>query len=95
MSEFVRVRMPNGFEASLSRAFVDGLDGALEVLDAPATNLRGVPLPASRKNGRRIKPRTTVEKEVANKAASNPLSDPGPSDSTLDGAAVKPEEASA
>lgn len=96
MSEFVRIRLPNGSEVSLSRAFVEGLpDGAVEVLDVPATNLRGVPLPATRKNGRRIKPRTTVEKEAATKAASNPPSDPGPSDSTLDGAAVKPEEASA
>lgn len=95
MSEFVRVRLPNGYEVSLSAAFVDGLDGALEVLDAPATNSRGVPLAATRKNGRRIKPRTTVEKEVVKKATSNPPSDPGPSDSTLDGAAVTPEEANA
>lgn len=93
MTEFVRVSLPNGFEATLSRAFAEG--EGLRVLDVPATDLRGKPLPATRKNGRRIKPRTTVEKEAAKKAASNPPSDPGPSDSTLDGAAVTPEEASA
>ena len=80
MSRFVRVRLPNGHEASLSTAFVAGTD--LTVLDEPATNLRGAPLPATRKHGRRMKPKTTVEKEAAKKAA---LSDSGPSDTPTDG----------
>lgn len=65
---FVRVRLPNGYEASLSEAYVAGTEG-VEVLDVPATNPRGIPLPASRKHGRRIKPRTTVKKAAAKKAA--------------------------
>jgi hypothetical protein len=73
MSEFVRVRLENDYEASLSRAFVDGLDkGDVEVLDEPATNTWGQPLSATRKNGRRTKSRTTVQKEAAKKTASSP-----------------------
>lgn len=66
MSDFVRVAMPNGHEATLPRAFAES--EGLTVLDAPATNLRGRPLPASRKGGRRMKTKTTVEKEAAKKA---------------------------
>jgi hypothetical protein len=91
MSDFVRVRLSNGHEASLSADFVAGTN--LEVLDAPATDLRGRPLPVSRKGGRRLKPKTTVAAEAVKKAAKK--SDPGPSDATTDdGVAVKPEEAS-
>jgi hypothetical protein len=91
MSEFVRVSLPNGHEATLSRVYAEKV--GLPILDVPATNLRGRPLPASRKDGRRIKPKTTVEKEAAKKAVSK--SDPGPSDEpTNDGVAVEPEEAS-
>lgn len=90
MTEFVRVALANGHEATLSADFVAGTN--LEVLDAPATDLRGRPLPVSRKGGRRMKPKTTVVAEVAKKAAKK--SDPGPSDATTDGVAVKPEEAS-
>lgn len=69
--EWVRVRIPaDNLEASLPAAQVATLpEGSFEILDEPATNLRGVPLPATRKDGRRIKPRTTVSKEAAKKAA--------------------------
>ena len=80
MSDFVRVSLPNGHEVTLSQAFAQG--EGLEVLDAPATNLRGEPLPATRKNGRRMKPKTTVKKEAAKRAAE---SDSGPSDDTTPG----------
>ena len=94
MPEFVRVRLPNGHEATLSAAFVEGTD--LEVLDAPATNRRGVPLPATRRNGRPAKARTSVKKEAAKKAAKKSAipaaSDDNP---TTDGVAVTPEEATA
>lgn len=91
MSEFVRVSLANGHEATLSAAFVAGTD--LQVLDVPATDLRGRPLPASRKGGRRMKPKTTVAEAAVKKAAMNE-SDPGPSDdTTTDGVAVAPEEA--
>lgn len=93
MSEFVRVRLPSGAEVTVSAAYADGLGDSVEVLDAPATNGRGIPLPASRTNGRPRKPRTTVENEVAKKAprekaASSPAED-------TDGVAVvtMPEEA--
>lgn len=94
MTDFVRVQLSNGHEATLSADYVAGLgDAAPKVLDAPATSLRGVPLPATRKGGRRLKPTTTVSKEAAKKAAKK--SDPGPSDEpTTGGVAVKPEEAS-
>lgn len=95
MSEFVRVRLSNGHEVTLSKAYVDGLsDAAPQVVDAPATSLRGVPLPATRKGGRRLKPTTTVSKEAAKKAAKKSAT-PAPSDEpTTGGVAVKPEEAS-
>jgi hypothetical protein len=68
--EFVRVRSAAGKESSISEAFVEGLEkGAVEVLDEPATNTWGRPLPATRSNGRRSKPRTTVKKAAAKKTA--------------------------
>lgn len=93
MTEYVRVRLSNGHEATLSADFVEGTN--LTVLDEPATDLRGRPLPATRKGGRRMKPKTTVEKEAAKKATAN-KSDPGPSDDNpTGGVAVAPEEATA
>lgn len=71
MSEqFVRVELDNGMEATLSRAFVDGADGKIKVLDnEPATNTWGRPLAATRKAGRPAKQRTTVQHEATKKAA--------------------------
>lgn len=93
MSEFVRVRLENGHEVSLAAVFVEGT--SLQVLDEPATDLRGRPLGASRMNGRPMKPKTTVAKEAAKKKAVARMSDPGPSDVYPTGgdAAVTPEEA--
>lgn len=65
---FVRVRNENGYESTLSAAYVAGLEG-VEVLDEPATNTWGRPLPATRRNGRPAKKRTTVKKAAADKAA--------------------------
>lgn len=95
MTEFVRVRLANGYEATLSKAYVDGLtNDSLEVLDVPATSSRGVPLPATRRNGRPVKPRTTVNEEAAKHAAAQQQSDPGPSDDpSTGGVAAVPEEA--
>ena len=94
MTDFVRVRLPNGYEATLNAEYVKGLgEKAPEVLDVPATNSRGVPLPATRKHGRPVKPVTTVSKEAAKKAAEKSAT-PAPSDTTpTDGVAVTPEEA--
>lgn len=78
MTDFVRVRLPNGHEATFSADYAAGLD--LDVLDVPATDVRGRPLPASRRDGRRMKPRTSVKQEAAKKTAKK--SDPGPSDET-------------
>lgn len=66
---FVRVRLPNGYEASLSEAHAK--NEGLAVLDEPATNVRGMPLPATRKDGRPIKPRVSVDELAANKAAAH------------------------
>jgi hypothetical protein len=67
---FVRVRLPNGYETSVSE--VHAQSEGLEILDAPATNLRGKPLPATRKNGRPKKKRTSVAQAAAKKAAAVP-----------------------
>lgn len=91
--EWVRVRLPEtGMEVSLSSAFVDGLPAdAVEVLDVPATDSRNRPLRASRKNGRPVKTRTSVQKEAAKKAPSKSASSP---DDTPDDVVVEmPEEA--
>jgi len=89
MSDFVRVRLPNGREASMPRGYVEGHASGLEVLDEPATNRRGRPLPVSRKGGRPAKPATTVSKEAAKKAASQKSEIPAPPD------AITPDEATA
>jgi hypothetical protein len=83
--EFVRVRNANGMESTLSRAYVEGREG-VEILDEPATNTWGRPLPATRRNGRPAKTRTTVQKAAAKKAAAaTPTTTGGP-------AADSPEE---
>lgn len=92
MTDYVRVSLPNGHEATLAADYVKGTD--LKVLDVPATNSRGVPLPATRKGGRPLMPSTTVTTAAANKAAKKSAS-PAPSDEpTNGGVAVEPEEAS-
>lgn len=69
MSEtsWVRIRLESGAEVSVSADFAAATNSL--VLDVPATNLRGVPLAATRKNGRPPKVKTTVNKEAANKVA--------------------------
>lgn len=93
MTDFVRVSLPNGHEATLPREYAETAD--LSVIEGvSATNSRGVPLSATRKNGRRMKPKTSVETEVAKKAATTLSVIPAPSDEpTTGGVAVKPEEA--
>lgn len=92
MSDFVRVSLPNGHEATFPRVYAES--NGLTVIDAPATNSRGVPLSATRKGGRRLKPVTTVEKEVAKKKAASKSESPASSDTpTTGGVAVTPEEA--
>lgn len=94
MPEFVRVRTENGMEATLSESYAKSV-GA-EIIDADATNVRGEPLAASRRDGRPPKRRTSVKKEAAKKtatkkAASSPASS---SESNSGSAADQPEEAS-
>jgi hypothetical protein len=92
MTDFVRVSLSNGHEATVSRDYAES--AGLKVLDAPATNSRGVPLSATRKGGRPLKPSTTVATEAAKKATKKSAT-PAPSDNpTHDGVAVEPEEAS-
>lgn len=94
MSEFVRVRNPNGYESTLSKAYVEGIKGDVEVLDVPATNTWGRPLAATRRNGRPAKPRTTVRKAAAKKtAARKTAAVKAPADNPTGGAAADtPEE---
>lgn len=75
--EFVRIRNENGYESTLSAAYVAGLEG-VEVLDGPATNTWGRPLPATRRNGRPAKQRTTVKKAAARKRAAAKQPTPTP-----------------
>lgn len=93
--EWVRVRLPDAKvpDVTISGAYYDGLpEGAVELLDEPATNSRGVPLSATRKNGRRTKPRTTVSKEAAKKTASKKAASPAESN-PVGAAGSLPEEA--
>lgn len=92
MTEFVRIRTESGYEASVSAGYAEGVDG-LEVIDAPATNLRGRPLSATRENGRRALPRTTAKKAAAKKAAAKRAAS-SPAAPTTSGVAATPEEAS-
>lgn len=86
--DFVRVRNENGYESTLSAAFVAGHEG-IEILDEPATNTWGRPLPATRRNGRAAKPRTTVKKAAARKrAASKKATAPRPTPTTTGGPAA-------
>ena len=66
---FARIRTESGYEASVNRAYAESV-GA-EILDAPAMNLRGRPLPASRKDGRPVKRRTSVNEEAARRATAS------------------------
>jgi len=92
MTDFVRVSLPNGHEATFGRAYAEAND--LDVIDAPATNSRGLPLPASRKDGRPAKRKTSVSKEAAKKAANKKSETPASADeSTNGGVAATPEEA--
>lgn len=94
MTTFVSVLQENGLVVSLNANYVAGLGDAVTVLDdEPATKPNGAPLPARRRNGRRAKPKTTVNKEAAKKSAEQ-QSDPGPSDDpSTGGVAAVPEEA--
>lgn len=95
MTDFVRVLLENGREATMPAEYVAAHAPDLKVLDAPATNPRGVALSASRKGGRPVKPTTTVNKEAAKKTASSKTSaTPAASDEpTVGDVAVTHEEA--
>jgi len=73
--EFVSVKAGTGRRVTVSRAYAEGIED-VEILDAPATDRRGRPLPASRLDGRRAKPKTTVKKAAAAKAAARQSTDP-------------------
>lgn len=62
MPDYVRVAV-NGYKRTVSRGYAD--NAGLSALDEPATDAFGRPLAQTRENGRRAKPRTTVEREAA------------------------------
>lgn len=66
MSDLVRVRLGD-FEKNVSRSFAEAND--LTVLDEPTTNRDGSLRGTTRKAGRPVKPKTSVAKKVAEKAA--------------------------
>jgi hypothetical protein len=75
MSDLVRARL-NGFEKNLGRAFAESTEG-VEILDEPTTNPDGTLRSTTRAGGRRVKPKTTVAKQAAEKkAAPGPASTP-------------------
>ena len=92
-AEFVRIRVENGREVSVNRAYVEPLSG-VEILDTPATK-GGRPLKETLSGGRRAKPKTTVKKaaEAKQAAAGTEPSEPGSSTSGV--AADQAEEAQA
>lgn len=61
----VRVRLDNDMETSLGEEFA--AEHGLTVLDEPAYKGDGTTRPATRRNGRRNKPRTSVSNEAARK----------------------------
>lgn len=66
MSDLVRVRI-DGLEKNVGRTFAD-VKG-LTVLDEPTVSVDGRPRPTTRKNGRAVKPQTSVAKKAAEKKA--------------------------
>ena len=73
MADLVRVRL-NGIEKNVGASFAE--HHGLEVLDEPARDGAGRLRAETRKNGRRIKPKTSVAKKAAaNKAA---VTEPAP-----------------
>lgn len=91
MSEFISIKHAGtGRRVTVSKAYAEGLEG-VEVLDMPATDLRGRALPASRIDGRRVKPKTTVKKAAAKKTAAK-KSAASPASTNGGVAADSPEE---
>lgn len=81
---FARVRCENGYEHSINEEYARSR--GLEVLDEPATDRRGRPLPATRKNGRPVKPRVSVDEAAAARASvATPLGVPVASNTTHTG----------
>jgi hypothetical protein len=63
MTEFVRIRTENTMETTVSRTWAE-ISGA-EVIDSPAVDAHGKPLAESRKDGRPVLPRTSVDEAAA------------------------------
>lgn len=62
--DFVRVHIEStDKDATVSRAHATS--AGLPILDEPAVDAFGRPLPVSRHGGRRVKPRTSVDEEAA------------------------------
>lgn len=62
MPDYVRVTV-NGRKVTVSRAHAE--NAGLTVLDEPAVDAMGQPLPETRSNGRRVKTSTTVDQAAA------------------------------
>ena len=65
MSDLVRVRLPNGHETNMGRVHAEV--SGLEILDEPTHRGDGTTRPATRRNSRPMKPRTSVSQEAEKK----------------------------
>lgn len=71
MSELVRVRLSNGHETNVGRLHAE-LSG-LEVLDEPTHRGDGTTRPATRRDSRPMKPKTSASQEAAKKMRDAPV----------------------
>lgn len=65
MSDLVRVRLSSGVETNVGRQHAENV--GLEILDEPTHRGDGTTRPATRRNGRPMKPKTSVSEEAAKK----------------------------
>lgn len=93
MSEFVSIPVGKGLRATVSRAFAE--KKGIEILDVPATDRRGRPLSVSRLDGRKRKPKTTVDQAAIAKAAVQRILAASPAPNNGGVAADPPEEGTA
>lgn len=94
--EFVRVRMPSGMETTVSRTYANNAEG-VQLLDEPAVDGYGRPLPSTREGRRPALPRTSVDEAAATKRTRQQHQHEGPAffqpANTDDGEAVDSQEA--
>lgn len=80
MTDFVRVEAENGVHVSLPKGYAEAR--GLNIVDEPAVDGRGKPLPAGpTSSGATKAPKNAARKRAAKKAAASPAPDTNPSGS--------------